>query len=66
MKHIPDYNDFVSAHMDEQEKQLAERPICEECGEHIQDDDCFEINGCLICPECLDINHRKAVDDYID
>lgn len=66
MERIPDYNDFVSSYMDEQDRKEAKRPICYECGEHIQGDDCFEINDCLICPDCLDNNHRKAVEDYID
>lgn len=50
----------------EQERELNKRPKCYECGEPIQDEECFEINDCLICPSCLNENHRKFTDDYID
>lgn len=50
----------------EQERKLNKLPKCYECGEPIQDEECYEINGELICPECLNENHRKFVEDYVD
>ena len=50
---------------DEKEQRLAERPVCVECDEHIQDDFCYEINDELICPTCMEELHRKAVEDYV-
>lgn len=47
------------------EKRLAELPECCECGEHIQDEYCFEINGEYICEECLNDNHRKRTEDVV-
>lgn len=52
-------------HEAEQAKEQAKLPRCAECGEPIQDDHCYEINGELICPDCLRENHRKWTDDYV-
>lgn len=49
-----------------QARRLARRPRCSECNEYIQDDVCYEIDGKLICPECLEANHERNTDDYID
>ena len=50
----------------EQTAWLAKRPVCYECGEHIQDEDCCELNGELICTDCLEANHKKRTEDYIE
>lgn len=50
----------------EQQKKLDRLPDCCECGYPIQDDECYEINGGLICPECLKVNHQKRTDDYVE
>ena len=39
----------------EQEKWLEARPVCDVCGEHIQEDHYFNIGGTKICPNCLDL-----------
>lgn len=49
----------------QQEEWLNSCPVCDCCGEPIQDDFCYEINGDLICEDCLDMHFRKAVDDII-
>ena len=46
----------------EQEKRLAELPVCDYCREPIQDDHYYLINGDNVCPECLEIEFRKEVD----
>ena len=53
--------DFMN-HEAEQESWLAERPVCADCDEHIQDDHCFEINGEYICPKCMEDLHRRDVE----
>ena len=58
---IADFNDWD----DRQSKELARLPKCAECGEPIQDEECFEIDGEVICPQCLKDNHRKWTSDYI-
>lgn len=45
-------------HDAEQEKRLQKRPVCSECGEHIQEDYLYEIDGDLVCQACL--------KDYMD
>ena len=49
-----------------QNRWLKSRPVCSECGEHIQDERCYEVNDELICEECMERNHRKYVEDYIE
>ena len=50
----------------EQESWLARRPVCADCGEHIQADHYFDINGEAICPDCMEGNYRKEIGDYIE
>ena len=54
--------DFMR-HDAEQNRLLADLPICADCQEPIQDDHCFEINGEYICPTCMDDLHRKSTED---
>lgn len=49
----------------DQQKQLDRLPKCAECGEPIQEEECYEIEGEIICPQCLKDNHRKWTSDYI-
>ena len=50
----------------EQTAKLEKLPRCTECDEPIQDDCCYEINGELVCPECLDNNHKHWVEDFME
>jgi len=52
-------------HDRQQEEALDKRPVCCYCGEPIQNDICYEINGEYFCEDCLDMHFRKAVDDII-
>ena len=63
--YCPDNFDAFDRYDAEQEKALSKLPECSECGEPIQDEECFEFNGELICPDCLKYNHRKWTEDYI-
>ena len=56
--------DFA-AYDDEQQEWLGKRPVCVDCGEHIQDEYFFLINDEPICTECLVNNHKHCVEDYI-
>lgn len=58
-------NDFHT-HERQLEEALNRLPKCYECGEPIQDDHCFEINGEIICEECLNDNHRKWTEDLME
>lgn len=64
--YIPDNYDRWEAHDAERQKELEKLPRCSECDEPIQTDKCYEVNGELICPDCMEQNHRKWTDDYCD
>ena len=63
---VPDNYDFFLQHDREMADALERRPKCCECNEHIQDDECFEINDDLYCPKCMNNNFRKSTDDFIE
>lgn len=54
------------AHDYEQETALEKYPVCSCCGEHILDDYLYDIDGDLICEECLNEYYRRSTDAYID
>jgi len=62
--YIPDNYDLFARHDAEQEAQLEKLPECSECGEKIQDEHCFEINGEYICERCME-GHKKHIEDLI-
>lgn len=66
MSLIPDNYSMWAAHDAEMEEELKKLPKCCECGEHIQTDELYEINDELICPQCMEDNHRKWVEDYCE
>lgn len=53
-------------HFAKQDEELKKLPRCSECDEPIQDEYCFEIGDLLICYDCMDNNHRKSVEDFIE
>ena len=63
---MKDYNDFFDEWDLEQSRKLEERPVCDVCGDHIQDDHLCRINGDCICPDCiekyLDIFREEILD----
>lgn len=62
--YIPDAYNLWKDHEEEKERWLKRRPICFECGEHIQSDICYEINRKLICKDCLKNSYERCTDDY--
>ena len=62
---IPDNYDLWEEHEAEQERRLAQLPECDHCGKPIQDEHYFDINGDVMCEECLIENFRKDTDDYV-
>lgn len=63
---IPDNHDLWEAHDREQAKRLAELPVCEICGEPIQDEDLFDLDGTLYHIECAVEEFKKKTDDYME
>jgi formylmethanofuran dehydrogenase subunit E len=64
------YTDDPAADYDrydaEQQAKLDKLPKCDYCDNPIQDDYCYEINGDVLCEECLNNHFRKWVEDYVD
>ena len=46
----------------EQQRRLERYPICECCGEHIQDEKLYYIDGRFFCEECIEDCHRYTED----
>ena len=53
METIPDNYDFFRMHEDEQDEWLEQRPVCVCCGDHIQDDYCYDVGGEIYCEDCM-------------
>ena len=49
----------------QQQRGLDKLPKCSYCHHPIQDDDYYEFEDRLLCPECLNEHHKKSVEDYI-
>jgi formylmethanofuran dehydrogenase subunit E len=46
----------------EQEREAKRLPVCCECGEHIQDEYLYDIDGDLYCGDCMEEKFRKEVE----
>lgn len=63
---VPDNYDLWESHERENERQLERLPVCEVCGNPIQDEYLFLINDEFVCEECLIRNFRKDASDYVE
>ena len=59
---IPDNYDLWKKHDAEQQAELEERPLCDICEEHIQEDFYYNIGGQCVCEECLNDYFREEID----
>lgn len=50
----------------ERQREEDRLPVCEICGEPIQDDYLYDLEGTLVCEECLKSEYRKPVEDYME
>lgn len=66
-KHMAMEDNFAlwQQHERDMEASLARRPQCECCGQYIQDDYTWEIDGELLCPECAADKFRRATEDLM-
>ena len=48
----------------EQAKYEARLPVCDCCGETINDDFYWEIDDEILCADCMNERFRKYTDDY--
>lgn len=56
--------DFL-AHDREREKRISRYPICVQCGERIQDEKLYRIDGKFYCEDCIEDCHLYT-DEFID
>ena len=57
-------SDFLH-HDTEQTRKLERLPVCTDCGHHIQDEHCYQINDEVICEDCMR-EYRVYTDDLIN
>jgi hypothetical protein len=62
---MPDNYSQWEAHQRKQDAWLAERPVCADCCEHIQDGSAYHKDGVWICQDCMSA-YLVDVDDYIE
>ena len=62
---IPDNLDLYERHEREQAKKLNELPVCSNCGEPIQDETAYYINGEWICNDCMENCFAVRVEEFI-
>ena len=65
MCYIPDAYDKWAEHDSRQEEALKKLPECCYCGKAIQSYYCYEINGEIMCPGCLEENYMKRTEDLV-
>ena len=56
----------AEAYLAEQAEWEAKHPTCKVCGEHILDENLYEIDGEIYCEECLKDCFLKNTEDYIE
>lgn len=52
----------------ERERRLARLPICEgyKCGKRIQDEDYYDVDGEILCENCMKKKYRRKTEDLIN
>lgn len=45
-------------YMADLDKRLARRPVCDCCGENIQDEMALRYKGIYLCEDCMDYNRE--------
>ena len=51
-------------HDREQQEAASKLPKCVYCRQRINDEEYYDIDGDLMCYECLVTHHRKWTDEY--
>jgi formylmethanofuran dehydrogenase subunit E len=58
---IPDNYDQWLSHEAQQERRLAELPVCADCDNHIQTESAYYINGEWICESCIEAYRQDVL-----
>lgn len=59
---LDDFN-AIEAELARQEARL---PVCEHCKHRIYDDYFFEIDGEILCEECMQNKYMKSTEDLVN
>ena len=62
---VPDNYDMFSSHQAEMDSKEEKLPICDCCLETIDDDYVYDIDGEILCGDCLKFLYRKPIEDFI-
>ena len=65
-EYVPDNIDLFNQYDAERQRDIDRLPVCEYCEQPIQDEYCYDIEGTIICEECLKENFRKSVESLTD
>lgn len=49
----------------EMERRRARLPVCDKCRKRIQADEYFDIEGEILCRDCMEDRYMKYTEDYI-
>lgn len=63
---MPDNYSQWEAHEAKQEAWLNSRPVCCHCGEPIQEEWMFDLNGFYYHVECAEEEFKKCTEDYLE
>ena len=47
----------------DRDEELEQLPVCDYCGEHIQDEFCYKIDDDILCRKCVDYLYRHRTTD---
>lgn len=61
MSNIPDSYELFRRHDDEAEAILDGLPVCCCCGNHIQDDHYYDVDGEIYCGDCMEDTFRRFI-----
>lgn len=59
---IADFN----RHDMEQARMEESLPVCEKCKKRIHDDIFFDVDGEILCEQCMILRYGKRTEDYIE
>ena len=49
-----------------EQAKLSRLPKCDDCSNHIDEDDYYDVEGTILCESCLNDRYRRSTDEYLD
>ena len=62
---IDNYKAWEYAERD-RESQLSLLPVCDRCHDRIQDKDYYDVDGEILCENCMKKKYRRFTDDLLE